>query len=227
MADSKRVYILFFCTMFFALLISMHLRPQQKLSDLLSPVQLNSLIPETFGQWRNVPQYSITIVNPEINDLLSSLYDQVLNRFYKNAHDELIMLSISYGDQQIDDGSLHLPEVCYPAQGFTLQARPNDSNIQTSYGALKVRRLTVNKDNRQEFITYYTMIGSINVRGGVKTKLQQIKYGLNGLIADGMVFRISSIGNADMHNIALHNDFIQSLLSSLNSVDRKRLSGFD
>lgn len=227
MANSKRAYILFFFSMALALILSILLKPQHKVSDLLPPIQLKTLIPEKFGEWQNVPQYSITIVNPEINDLLGTIYDQILNRFYKNANDELIMLSISYGEQQIDDGSLHLPEICYPAQGFTLQERPYESNIQTTFGPLKVRRMTVNKDNRQEFITYYTMMGSVNVRGVLETKLHQLKYGLNGLIADGMVFRISSIGDANTHNIALHNYFIQSLLLSLNTADRKRLTGLN
>lgn len=212
--------------MLVACLLSTGLKPEQTLinTDSNSP-QLAQLIPEAFETWRYIPQYSVTIVSPELNDLLSTIYDQIVSRFYKNSKGDLIMLSVSYGQQQIDDGSLHLPEVCYPAQGFSLEERPVSSTIQTKFGPLKVKRLFVKKDNREEFITYWTMLGHTNVRGGWETKYEQIKYGLHGTIADGLIFRISSIGKSDTRTIALHNAFIHSLLASLDSDARFRLTG--
>ena len=35
------------------------------------------------------------------------------------------MLSIAYGKNQSDALQLHKPEICYPAQGFTLLAKQN------------------------------------------------------------------------------------------------------
>ncbi len=226
MSTNKTSSILFFISMLLACLLSTGLKPEQKLVDTASnDQQFAQLIPEAFETWQYIPQYSVTIVSPELNDLLSTIYDQIVSRFYKNSQGDLIMLSVSYGQQQIDDGSLHLPEVCYPAQGFSLEEKPASSTIQTKFGPLKVKRLYVKKDNREEFITYWTMLGHTNVRGSWETKYEQIKYGLQGTIPDGLIFRISSIGKSDEQTISLHNAFIHSFLASIDSNARVRLTG--
>lgn len=225
MRNLKYPYIFCFCTMLLAIILSIVLKPQHTLSQQLPEMQLSNSIPQVAAKWEWIPQYSLDIVNPALNDLLSNIYDQLLSRFYQNDQGQVIMLSVSYGQKQIDDGTLHLPEVCYPAQGFILDSAPRKKNIKTSHGVLNVKQLSVTKNNRHEFITYWTMLGTYNVSGNWEAKLRQVNYGLNNQIPDGLVFRISSLGRADQVNIALHEEFIQSLVSSMNAHARWRLTG--
>lgn len=225
MQNHKYAYFFCFCTMVMAVALSILLKPQDTLSAQLPDLQLSSAIPKVAGGWEWIPQYSLDIVNPALNDLLANVYDQLLGRFYQNGQGQVVMLSVSYGHKQIDDGTLHLPEICYPAQGFTLDSSPFKKVITTPYGMLKVKQLAVSKNNRHEFITYWTMLGTYNVSGNWETRLRQINYGLNNQIPDGLVFRISSLGNGDAQNIALHEKFIQALVSSMDEHARWRLSG--
>jgi EpsI family protein len=57
-----------------------------------------------FGEWHEEANLLAQVINPQ---------------GYR------IMLSIAYGKNQSDALQLHKPEICYPAQGFTLLAKQN------------------------------------------------------------------------------------------------------
>src|SRR6267378_4531886 len=86
--------------------------------------------------------------------LLDKLYSQILTRTYVNSAGYRIMLSLAYGSDQRGSLQAHKPEVCYPAQGFALQAN-EAASIATSYGAIPVRRLLTSLGARKEPVTYW------------------------------------------------------------------------
>ncbi|MBV5336464.1 MAG: EpsI family protein, partial [Deltaproteobacteria bacterium] len=95
-------------------------RPSHKLIDGRDPINLQTLVPTAFGDWREEVQTSAMIVDPQQKETIDKIYKQTLSRTYINASGERVMLSLAYGDDQRDSMQLHYPEVCYPAQGFQL-----------------------------------------------------------------------------------------------------------
>src|ERR1700712_764098 len=115
-------------------------RPSAKAADKGNVVSLESMVPKQFGSWSFVPDSSTQVVNPETKQLLDKLYSQVLSRTYVDDKGYRIMLSMAYGDDQRGGLQAHLPEVCYPAQGFKV-GTIEDGSLATSYGKIDVRRL--------------------------------------------------------------------------------------
>jgi len=105
--------------------------------------KLESAVPNAFGEWAEVREQNNQIIDPETQQLLNSIYDQVLTRTYVNKQGYRIMLSLAYGSDQRGGLQAHRPEVCYPAQGFKVLSLA-DGDLGTSNGAIQVRRLTTN-----------------------------------------------------------------------------------
>mgnify|MGYP000496771242 CR=1 FL=1 len=54
-----------------------------------------------------------------LQEMLARLYSQVVSRVYLDSTTgKTVMLSLAYGEEQNKQSQVHLPEVCYPAQGF-------------------------------------------------------------------------------------------------------------
>lgn len=199
-------------------------KPTQKLADQGPKVDLNELIPDSFADWQRMPDSSAAIINPQQEQVLKQIYTQTLSRTYMSPQGEYIMLSIAYGDEQNDSNQVHIPDVCYPAQGFQLLSSSKDV-VTTKLGDIRVKRLFTKLGNRPEPLTYWTMVGEKVVSGGYETKMTQLEYGLAGLVADGLIFRVSTINSDTAGAYALQNRFINDLLTSLPAKDRHRLAG--
>lgn len=201
-------------------------RPTVKASDLAQPILLQAMIPEQFGDWREAPQGHVTMVNPQQQDLLGKLYSQILTRAYVNSSGYRIMISLAYGNDQRERGSLqaHKPEVCYPAQGFVIE-KSEAGLLATSFGDIPVRRLFATMGPRQEPLTYWFTVGDTAVRGRLQKRLVDLRYGLTGLIPDGILFRVSSIDADQSRAYQLQDQFINQLLQTVSPADRRRLSG--
>ena len=87
-------------------------------------IQLEPTVPQSFGDWTELPDQPAQVVNPQTKELLDTLYSQILTRTYVNKDGYRIMLSMAYGDDQRGGLQAHRPEVCYPAQGFKVASRP-------------------------------------------------------------------------------------------------------
>lgn len=200
------------------------MRPTIYLADQRPKMNLELLVPTEFGNWREVKQQGGQIVNPQQSELLKKLYAQTLSRTYVNSAGVAVMLSIAYGVNQSDGVALHYPEVCYPAQGFQLQAIEN-IDIQTSNGVIPAKKLMTRLGNRSEPVTYWTTLGDTAVRGGMKTKLAQLEFGFAGKIPDGLIFRVSTIDKDPQKGHADQTAFINDLLSALPASSRLQLAG--
>lgn len=119
---------------------AIYARPTAKLSDELPAISLETMIPKQFGEWREAPQRTVQIINPQTQELLDKLYSQILTRTYVNSSGYPIMLSLAYGGDQRGSLKAHLPEVGYPAQGFVI--KKNEAGVlDTPFGDIPVRRL--------------------------------------------------------------------------------------
>ena len=182
------------------------------------------MIPRNFGDWREAPLGYVQVVNPQTQELLDKLYSEILTRTYVNASGYRIMLSLAYGSDQRGGLQAHKPEVCYPAQGFTL-LRNEAGLLATSFGDIPVRRLFTTMGARQEPLTYWFTVGDQAVLGSTQKKIVDLMFGLTGRVPDGMLFRVSSIDADQPRAYQLQEQFIQQLLQAVSPAERKRLSG--
>jgi EpsI family protein len=201
-----------------------HLRPTQHFSDTRGGRKLAQIVPSKFGHWQQ-QEIAGNIINPQQQQLLNDLYSEQVSRTYVSDQGYRIMLSIAYGKNQNDSFQVHLPEICYPAQGFQVLTR-NPANINTPFGAIPVKQLkTTYQSQRTEPVTYWTTLGNYAVSSSIDKKLKEIQYAMAGQIADGLLFRVSSIDTDVPRAFDIQQQFISEMMVSLSSEDRLRLAG--
>lgn len=218
------VSVLLAALMLSASALSRHFTPSVKLADQGPRVNLATMVPEQFGEWRLDPHVVPLQVDPATQVKLDKIYNQTLARTYINRDGERVMLSLAYGGEQSDRLQLHKPEVCYGAQGFDVANR-GDAELNLARGALPVKRLYAVSGARHEPITYWITVGDRAIRPGVQQKLQQLRYGLVGTVPDGMLVRVSSISTDEAAAFALQQRFIADLLRGVTLPTQVRLAG--
>lgn len=207
-----------------ASLLAHVITPTEKLTQLQPRQKLEVLLPHHFGDWHSLPASGIVIADPQALEKLNRLYTEIVSRTYVDTGGRQIMLSIAYGEDQRDSMSMHYPEVCYPSQGFQTKSI-RTGQVSTPFGSIRVKRLEMTLGQRHEPVTYWAMIGEYQSFGGVDKKLTEMRYGLKGVIPDGLLFRVSSIGADTDRSFRDHEVFIGALLESITGEARKRLAG--
>jgi EpsI family protein len=196
-------------------------KPRAKDSDF---PKLEAVVPKQFGEWGEVREQSNQIVDPETQQLLNSIYDQVLTRTYANKQGYRIMLSLAYGSDQRGGLQAHRPEVCYPAQGFKVLSL-DDGDLDTSKGAIHVRRLTTNMGQRDEPVTYWLTVGDHVIRNKFDKRMMEFRLMLTGQIPDGLLFRVSSIDKDAKRAFETQQRFVDALMGAVPADIRRQLSG--
>lgn len=204
--------------------LAIAMRPTQKIADMAPPVKLDTIIPKTFGEWREEPQNQTLIVDPQQKELIDRIYTQTLSRTYVNSEGYRVMLSIAYGNDQSDTKQIHKPEVCYPAQGFTLKNKVRE-HIETQQGTIPVTRIQTSLGLRNEPVTYWITVGDYVVSTGMEKKLTEMRYGLNGQIPDGFLIRISSIDTEVARAFEMQRKFAGQMLGGIEAGHRQRFAG--
>ncbi len=200
------------------------LTPKQKVAAVQERFDLEAMIPKRFGNW-TVDNTVVPLTPDETQkELIATLYDQTLARTYVNDAGQRVMLSIAYGGDQSKQLQLHLPEVCYVAQGFDM-VQDHKAELATHYGSVPVKRLVARQNARNEPITYWVTVGDKAVMSGLGQKYQRFLYGLTGKIPDGMLVRVSTI-EADEHSAYRVQDrFVNQMLDAMSPHDRIKLLG--
>jgi EpsI family protein len=199
-------------------------KPTVKLADGEARMNLETIFPQSFGRWqvdRNTP---VILPAPDIQAKLDAIYNQVLTRTYINSAGYRVMLSVAYGGDQSDGMSLHLPEVCYPAQGFQVLSKQSGT-VKVDGRSIPVHTLLTSLGTRYEPITYWITIGEDVAPSRTEQKLVQIRYGLKGEIPDGMLVRISSIDRDSVNALRLQAEFAAELGHVIPVAFRSRVLG--
>lgn len=204
--------------------LAVYAKPRYRLIDSNTRVELAQMVPNQFGEWHL--DKSVVPIQPalDVQAQLDSLYDQTFAATFFNSKGDRVMLSLAYGKEQTKSSSIHRPEVCYPAQGFLIQ-KQYEGQISTDFGAIKMRRIVAVQNGRVEPVTYWIRVGDDLVSGSVAQKMATIRYGLKGEIADGLLFRMSSISTEVDEGFLLQERFARDLLSSIDDSRRKFLFG--
>lgn len=216
--------LLVFLAMALASWLAYALRPSIKVADTSPLGSLESSIPRNFGEWRVDDSLPVVLPSPEVQAKLDRIYNQVLSRTYVNQQGQRIMLSMAYGGDQSDGTTAHKPEICYPAQGLEIVFN-RIGTLAVDGQELPVRRLRARMGSRHEPITYWIVVGDQAVTSGTGMKLAQLRYGVRGLIPDGILVRVSSLDRDSEAAFRRHEVFVRALVASLDTSMRQRLMG--
>ena len=201
------------------------LKPSRRAAERYSPIDLASQVPERFGTWRVDNSMVPVLPDPALQDRLDKIYTQLLARTYVGDGGQRVMLSIAYGaDQGSDATAVHRPEFCYSSQGFTVRDA-GEKRLDLDGHPLNVRRLVGRMGPRVEPITYWVTLNDQAVLPGVARKLQQIRFGLQGLIPDGMLVRVSNIEPREQVAFAAQDRFLADLYRALPEAVAARYFG--
>ncbi len=200
------------------------LRPTISLADERPPIDLAAMVPSAFGDWREEVNLVGQVVNPQQQTMLDKIYSQTLSRTYINSKGYRMMLSIAYGRNQSDALSLHKPEICYPAQGFTLLTTEKDQ-ISLMGHSMATTRLTTELGQRFEPITYWTVVGDDVVASGIHKKWTEMLYAMRNRVPDGMLVRVSSVDKNTEVAHAIQSQFVNDMVGSVSTAYRGRFAG--
>lgn len=201
----------------------------RRLMALESPLPgLSSMLPSQLGDWRGQDASRLQLVSPDVQAVMNALYQETLARQYRHPRWGMVMLAVAYGGDQSDATRVHRPEVCYPAQGFVVGPSHQDTlSLGRSSAAqvLPVRRLQARLGSRHEPITYWITVGQQVATRASEQKLIQIRYGLQGIVPDGMLMRVSSLERDAQQAWWVQHRFIEALFLAVAPDHRARVFG--
>jgi EpsI family protein len=187
--------------------------------------QLTDVFPERFAGWRLLPSNTM-VVNPQAQEMLDKLYSQLLTRTYVNAAGYVIMLSVAYGDDQRGGLQAHMPDVCYPAQGFALLGAEAGA-IDLPPASLPVQKLKTALKARKEPVTYWFTFGQHVMRSpnAWQRRVVELRAAIDGKVPDGMLVRVSSIDENAADAFRQQERFIKDLVNAVPASHRARVTG--
>jgi EpsI family protein len=221
-------------------LVSVALLTSAVLAEVLAPrelmartasLDLEKAVPRQFGAWTLVPNIQpITptdpegVVDPDAKN--GQIYSQEVGRGYVDGSGNLVMLLVAYGPVQNYRLKAHRPEMCYTAAGFRISGKHGE---ELAYGKgqqpLKLTRLVAEREARFEPISYWMRVGNDIATGVVDRQIIRLKYGLRGIIPDGALIRISTIGLSQEMSFKVQDQFIRDFLDAVAPQDRKFFTG--
>jgi EpsI family protein len=207
--------------------------PRKLMASANPALNLETMIPQAFGKWKYRP--TLGLVTPtipeyvETNDqkeLASRIYSQEIGRTYVDDEGHTVMLLIAYGPEQNYRLKAHRPEVCYTAQGFRVWDKTEHPlAIGRNSSTLTISRLITQRETRFEPVSYWMRVGNDVSTGIFDNQILRLKYGLKGLIPDGALVRVSTVGLPAAQSFELQDQFIRDLLGSITPAAQRFLIG--
>lgn len=204
--------------------------PKRMMADEKAPIKLEAIIPTAFAGWTVDTSMTPVLPDPTVQNKLDQLYSQTLNKTFVNAQGQKVMLSIAYGrNQNSESTAAHRPEFCYVSQGFSIHSF-GQNQLKLPTHDIKVIRLQAAAGPRIEPITYWVTLSDEASVPGLDRKLTQLRYGLQGMIVDGMLVRVSSLADSSTPvdkrpDYKLHDDFVSALEKAVPELYRARFFG--
>jgi EpsI family protein len=196
--------------------------PRTLMASANPSLNLETMIPREFGKWKYRPTLGlVTPTEPEYvetneqQELAAKIYSQEIGRTYVDNEGHTIMFLVAYGPVQNYRLKSHRPEVCYTAQGFRVSDKTEHQLSINKDSTLRLSRLITQRETRYEPVSYWMRVGNDVSTGIFDNQLLRLKYGLKGLIPDGALIRVSTVGLPATQSFALQDEFIKDLLGSI------------
>ncbi|OWQ93597.1 EpsI family protein [Roseateles aquatilis] len=195
-----------------------------------APSSLEATVPASFGDWRMIQDARTQVdVSQGVETVQEQPYDQTVMRTYVNGKGEQIMLALAWGERQRQDVKVHRPEVCYPAQGYSIRKAADGPAIPTSARAQpvpSVELLTEARGGGYEAVRYWIRIGDMYGGDGMAARWYILNEGFRGRIPDGMLVRASqrlAQPGAEAQSQALMASFLSELVAAVPAGTRTLL----
>lgn len=196
-------------------------RPRER-EQVAEGTPLAELVPETIGGWRVGSDEGVILPEADVPD---QLYDAVLARFYTAPDLPAVMLSIAHGGAQSMSMTLHRPETCYEAAGFSISELGEAQWPSAAGGPLPGRVMTARREDRTEQVGYWRRISD----AFPTTRLGELRViaGRNfaGVIPDGVLVRFSVIDTDQARGREWIARFAAALTGALDPAGRALLLG--
>jgi EpsI family protein len=199
------------------------LKPRNRM-NLLGERKMEDVVPMAFAGWEVTPSNAFVLPEAREGSLAAELYDQQLSRLYTGADRLPVMLVIAYGSTQSDLLQLHRPEVCYRAFGFEI-TRSERVDVPVGPVQVPMRALTARTNDRTEPILYWTRLGDLLPTSNQEQRLMRMRTELAGYVADGVLVRLSTVGEPDPAVFEQMEDFARALLLAIAPDAREALVG--
>jgi EpsI family protein len=204
-----------------------------RLAPFANSASLASVVPERFGDWREIALADAPI-DPRAQNAgetdREAPYDDVLLRGYENSRGDVVLLALAYGRHQRQEVKIHRPELCYTAQGFQVLSRtPVDVSLAGIAAPAHGARMLVRGSDRFEAVSYWIRIGDEYSRSAWRTRSHIFSEGMRGRVVDGMLVRVSQIlpgsDSATAARFAVQEGFLADLVRALPPRSRGLLIG--
>src|SRR6266853_1511099 len=209
--------------------------PRELMASANPSLNLEAMIPQEFGKWKYRPTLGLVTPNDpeyvESRELATKIYSQEIGRTYVDNEGHVVMFVVAYGPVQNYRLKSHRPDVCYTAQGFRVwdktehQLAIDNNSIKKNSSALTISRLITQRETRYEPVSYWMRVGNDVSTGIFDNQILRLKYGLKGLIPDGALVRVSTVGLPAAQSFALQDEFISDLLGSVTPDTKRFLIG--
>ncbi len=160
----------------------------------LNRVHLDDLVPNAVGPWQAEPTGAFIL---PADGSVSNFYDQVITRRFTAPNSPDIMLLIAHGAAQSGLMRVHRPEICYGAAGFKILDLHSLDLPVGPHRSIAAQTFVGVRDDRVENVLYWTRIDRFFPRNLMDQRVTMLKLGLQGLIPDGVLVRISALGEEE------------------------------
>lgn len=190
------------------------LTPRERL-NLLGDKKLEKVVPLRIGAWSVAPSNAMILPESGEGTLSDRLYDQTVSRLYTSESELPVMMVIAYGSTQSDQLQLHRPEVCYTAVGFEITSAQKVMVPLSGSAQLPARELVARANERVEPILYWTRVGDYLPASGNEQRLMKLRSEMRGYVADGVLVRLSTIGEPSPEAFGALQMFAREMLASV------------
>lgn len=224
MSPLLRSGLLVAALMISAPVIAWVLTPTKSISDIATHIDMEAVIPTSFGNWHISETAVKQIPTAEQEQTLNSIYSQIVTRTYVSDQGETVMLSVAYGSKQSKQLRAHRQEVCYAAQGFKIEQLQHVT-LEIKDTGVPATQMIARMGQRSEPVTYWFTMGNRVVRSLMDRELTQLKYAATGYLPDGYLFRISTISRDTDKAFVTQRQFISELFAVLDNQLASKLIG--
>lgn len=152
------------------------------------PVGDLSVIPRETGGWKGRDM----MVDESAFTILTRDADAWLVREYAGKGKELVWLSLVTTRDQRKLFRVHIPEICYPAQGWTILDRSASELRVDGHGTIRAIKLVAHKGSVRTLVLYWFTSNRRYVSNTFLHRLLLVWDGIVGQMTPGTLIQISS-----------------------------------
>jgi EpsI family protein len=188
------------------------LRQPDKRLDYLGKQKLDDLVPKSIGRWNFVAASGLVV--PPNDQLVQTLYSQLLTRVYWDGVNSPIMLLMAQSGSQTGFLQIHRPEFCYTASGYRISPVTLHP-VQLGSKILTTSSMAANAGGPTEHVLYWTRVGDRMPMSWKEQKLAVAEQNLEGIIPDAILVRVSTTGEDSAAANATLDNFIRAMLGAV------------